>query len=84
MNFILFDDERIAHFLPLTHTRPLAALRCGILTMQEKWQHTTTVPVYYLSSPHLQEKFGLQTGPDNLLINSACFPSVDLFEGILK
>jgi hypothetical protein len=51
MNIILFDDERIEHFLPLTHTRPLAALRCGILTMQEKWQHTTTVPVYYLSRP---------------------------------
>ncbi len=84
MNFILFDDERLEHFLPLTHTRPLAALRCGILTMQEKWQHTTTVPVYYLSRTHLQEKFELQTGPDNLLINSACFTSADFFEEILK
>lgn len=37
MNCILFDFNR-TQLLPLTFTRPVAELRCGILTIREKWQ----------------------------------------------
>ncbi len=40
MHVLLFDDPAIRpHLLPFTFTRPVAALRCGILTLAEKWQH---------------------------------------------
>lgn len=32
---ILFEDEAVSRFLPLTWTRPLFALRCGIFTLHE-------------------------------------------------
>ncbi|MBW8052090.1 MAG: glucose-1-phosphate thymidylyltransferase, partial [Cytophagales bacterium] len=39
MNIILFDDPQIRQsLLPLTFTRPVAALRIGILTIAEKWE----------------------------------------------
>jgi len=38
MNYILFDDSSRPHLLPFTHTRPVADIRCGILTMRERWE----------------------------------------------
>tara|TARA_B100001109_G_scaffold224303_1_gene197163 strand:- start:3743 stop:4927 length:1185 start_codon:yes stop_codon:yes gene_type:complete len=37
MNFILFDENR-KNLLPFSYTRPISAFRCGILTLQEKWE----------------------------------------------
>ncbi|MEZ5047882.1 MAG: GlmU family protein [Chitinophagaceae bacterium] len=84
MNFVLFDDERYFQFLPLTYTRPLASLRCGIWTMQEKWEQITTQSVSFSSMGYLKEKFPLLTASDNIFINSALFPTNDLFEKILQ
>ncbi|HNF72799.1 MAG TPA: GlmU family protein [Chitinophagaceae bacterium] len=84
MNFILFDDERYFSFLPLTHTRPVADLRCGFFTMQERWHHLLLSPPSFLSQPHLSEKFPLITGNDNILINSGLFPSAPLMEAIVQ
>ncbi len=36
MNVVFFDDNRV-EFLPLTYTKPIALLRIGILTIEEKW-----------------------------------------------
>ncbi|MFM7327828.1 MAG: putative sugar nucleotidyl transferase, partial [Bacteroidota bacterium] len=42
MNIILFDSPVVRlNLLPLTFTRPVAALRCGILTIAEKWEKRT-------------------------------------------
>ena len=35
---VLFDDDKRANLLPLVFTRPIAALRIGILTIAEKWE----------------------------------------------
>ena len=35
---ILSDNQYWEAFLPLTFTRPVAELRCGILTFTERWQ----------------------------------------------
>lgn len=80
---ILFDDERYAQFLPLTYTRPVSEIRCGILTMREKWEHILGTPISYFTVPHLREKYPLETGPDNLFILGACFPDANLLEHIL-
>lgn len=84
MNFILFDDERFHHFLPLTHSRPVAELRCGIFTMHEKWRHVLAVPVHYFTQKYLQEKYPLELAQDNICINSAIFPGNEITEAILS
>ncbi|MGI4833940.1 MAG: GlmU family protein [Janthinobacterium lividum] len=77
MHLLLFDDPAIwPHLLPLTYTRPVAALRCGILTVAEKWQRRLGSPaVGYLTQPYLQAKFpaGDVAGP-TLVINGAACP----------
>ena len=77
MHLLLFDDPAIRpHLLPLTYTRPVAALRCGILTVAEKWQHRLgSSTVGYLTQPYLQAKFpaGEVAGPA-LVVNGAACP----------
>ncbi|MBT2558101.1 GlmU family protein [Hymenobacter sp. ISL-91] len=77
MRVLLFDDPAIRpRLLPLTFTRPVAALRCGILTLAEKWQHRLGVEqVGYLTESYLQAKFpaGDTRGPA-LVINGAVCP----------
>ena len=80
MHLLLFDDPAIRpHLLPLTFTRPVAALRCGILTLAEKWQRRLGAPtVGYLTERYLQAKFpvcadGVVTGPV-LVVNGAVCP----------
>lgn len=84
MNFILFDDERYFDFLPLTHTRPVSELRCGIQTMREKWQAILQQPLYYKTQNFLQEKFPLHLAEENLFINAGLFPTVELVEAIMQ
>ncbi|MDJ0363628.1 GlmU family protein [Hymenobacter sp. H14-R3] len=77
MHLLLFDDPAIRpYLLPLTFTRPVAALRCGILTIAEKWQHRLgAASVGYLTQPYLQAKFpaGNVAGPA-LVVNGAVCP----------
>ena len=77
MHLLLFDDPAIRpHLLPLTFTRPVAALRCGILTIAEKWQQRLqATSVGYLTEAYLQARFpaGDGQGPA-LVINGAACP----------
>lgn len=84
MNFILFDDNRFEDFLPLTYTRPVSELRCGILTIKEKWEKYLNTHVSYYSRPHLNKKYTLKVGAQNTIINSGCFPNDVLVAAILK
>ncbi|MEJ2162014.1 MAG: GlmU family protein [Robiginitalea sp.] len=73
MHYILFDGDRRTSLLPLTYTRPVAAIRTGILTLKEKWEHHLGNPVGYLTQPYLQEKYPVESGTDNLLIKGSLF-----------
>ena len=80
MHLLVFDDPAIRpHLLPLTFTRPVGALRCGILTIAEKWQRRLGAPTLgYLTERYLQAKFpvcadGAVTGPA-LVVNGAVCP----------
>lgn len=77
MNLILFDDTTLRRqLLPLTFTRPIAALRCGILTLAEKWQHLLPeATVSHLTEDYLQQKFGLVRASDNIFANGAICPT---------
>ncbi|MEW6509390.1 MAG: putative sugar nucleotidyl transferase [Bacteroidota bacterium] len=39
MHLCLYEDSQVGHFHPLTYFRPVYDLRCGILTLREKFQH---------------------------------------------
>ena len=80
MHLLVFDDPAIRpHLLPFTFTRPVGALRCGILTIAEKWQRRLAAPsVGFLTEKYLQAKFpvcadGVVTGPA-LVVNGAVCP----------
>lgn len=74
MNYILFDSDSRTDLLPFTFTRPVAAIRFGILTIAEKWEKYLGANISYLTQDYLQPKFPLQVADDNMLINGSVCP----------
>jgi len=70
MSLILFDDNARTRFFPFTHTRPLADIRCGILTMRARWEkyfETTDSPT--LTHFSLAKAFPFQSTGDDIFVN---------------
>jgi UDP-N-acetylglucosamine diphosphorylase/glucosamine-1-phosphate N-acetyltransferase len=84
MNFILFDDKMRVRLLPLVFTRPVSDLRCGILTLREKWEYYVQAQTSTLTVPYLQQKFPLKPEKSNTLINGSVLPSPLLLDEISK
>ena len=82
MQVILFDDHTRFQLLPFTHTRPIADIRCGILTMRERWEHLLKQVITTLTDSYLQPAFHLEAGDDNLLINGSVFATPELVTAI--
>ena len=82
MNYILFDDKTRNELLPFTFTAPIAEIRCGILTMKEKWEKYLNKETSHLTEEYLSQKFTLKTASENLLINSSVFPNTNLLDEI--
>ncbi|MFD2523612.1 putative sugar nucleotidyl transferase [Emticicia soli] len=79
MNYIAFDDDQIRNQLkPFTFTKPVAGIRCGILTIGEKWKKVLGTEVSYLTENYLQEKFKQINTNDNLYINGGVCPNATL------
>jgi len=73
-NYILFDDDCREALLPFTFTRPVAEIRCGILTIREKWEKSLNTRFSFLTQPYLQKKYPLQVKEINWLINGSVMP----------
>lgn len=85
MNIILFDDSQIRiQLLPFTYTRPIAFIRCGILTIAEKWEHYAKHSISNHTVDYLSEKYPIQLTDDNFFINGALLPDEELFNTIRK
>ncbi len=100
MNYILFDDSSRPHLLPFTHTRPVADIRCGILTMRQRWEqclqkatyaHSATsaqdgspVTTGTLTEEYMQKVYPLNAGQDNIYIRGSVFGSVALANAIFQ
>jgi UDP-N-acetylglucosamine diphosphorylase/glucosamine-1-phosphate N-acetyltransferase len=83
MNLILFDDPVIRlDLLPFTFTRPVAKIRVGILTIDEKWEKWLGVKPSFQTLEYLQPKFPVKHSSDNLLINGAVCPDQPLVDAI--
>jgi UDP-N-acetylglucosamine diphosphorylase/glucosamine-1-phosphate N-acetyltransferase len=83
MNLILFDDPlvRLA-LLPFTFTRPVAKIRVGILTIDEKWEKWLGTQASFRTENYLQKKFPIQSTAENMLINGSICPDEKLVDTI--
>jgi hypothetical protein len=84
MHYILFDDASRDHLLPFTHTRPVADIRCGILTMRSRWELCLQQSTSSLTQDYLSEVFPATAGNDNIYINGGIFATHALAEAINK
>lgn len=79
MQINLFDTASAAYLLPFTHTRPAADIRCGILTMRERWeQYLQLNDSGSLTQQPLSKVFPARYTDDNLYINGNIFVNVPL------
>jgi len=84
MNVVLFDDPSIrVDLLPFTFTRPVGAIRVGILTIQEKWEKALNVGVGFRTEKYLEQKFGATKSDDTLYVNGALCPDKSVAEAVL-
>jgi UDP-N-acetylglucosamine diphosphorylase/glucosamine-1-phosphate N-acetyltransferase len=83
MNLILFDDPlvRLA-LLPFTFTRPVAKIRVGILTLDEKWEKWLGTQASFRTENYLQKKFPVRSTAENMLINGSICPDEKLVDTI--
>lgn len=86
MNVILFDEHAVwADLLPISFTRPVAAIRVGVDTIAEKWQ--AYLPGEYswkVAEPYLEELFPCtgEDKPDTLFIAGNVLPDSALAESV--
>jgi len=88
MNIIFFDDNR-NQFLPLVYTKPIAKLRVGILTIEDKWKqyfqaHNNSISTSYITEDYLTYKFPLKEEAENIFINSRFVPNERLAEFVIN
>ena len=82
-NYILYDDVAIrSHLLPFTFTRPVSEIRCGILTLTQKWQYFLNQPISFLTETYLQFKFRFTATDDNIFINGGICATENLSKSI--
>jgi UDP-N-acetylglucosamine diphosphorylase/glucosamine-1-phosphate N-acetyltransferase len=85
MKFTLIDHPAYwTNLLPLTYTRPISALRVGIVTIAEKWEHYLAESASFITESYLSKKYLYNSAQDQLFINSALLPSATLVEQIEK
>lgn len=85
MNLILFDDPAVRnHLLPFTYTRPVAEIRCGILTLTEKWARYFNGAPSFQTEEYLSAKYPASLSNDNLFLNGCVLPDAELVASVRK
>ncbi|MEM7055634.1 MAG: putative sugar nucleotidyl transferase [Bacteroidota bacterium] len=83
MNILLFDTPQARLALkPFSDIRPLAHIRLGITTIEEKWAHYLPGDYSFITVPYLSKKFPCIEAPVNWCINSTVCPDKALVESI--
>ncbi|MDE5575291.1 MAG: hypothetical protein K2I87_06215, partial [Bacteroidales bacterium] len=82
MNYLLCDEPAVRRqLLPFTFTRPVALLRVGITTLQEKWRLFLGADGGFVTEGYLQ-CFGKRVEAQNLLVNASFIPDKTLAEAV--
>jgi UDP-N-acetylglucosamine diphosphorylase/glucosamine-1-phosphate N-acetyltransferase len=80
---IIFTEPFRNTLLPFTYTKPVSQLRCGILTLAEKWQYFFKDAFFSnLTEDYLSEKYPIHLTDDNLFINASVIPTKELVSAI--
>ncbi|NIJ55238.1 putative sugar nucleotidyl transferase [Dyadobacter arcticus] len=80
-DIVLFDDPILrVQLLPLTYTRPIAAIRCGIRTISQKWEEALQTTVSFQTETYLSSKFPAKISEDPLFINGALCPNAEIVQ----
>lgn len=79
MQLNLFDTKISKRLLPFTHTRPVADIRCGIMTMRQRWQKYLQLERSgSITEASLAKVFPAIYTQDNLYVNAAVFANIAL------
>lgn len=79
---IVLVDSNWKTFLPVSFTRPVSHLRCGILKLYEKWEKHLELVSLSVSEGYLNTKFFKEFDGGALIINSKVLPNKELIEAI--
>lgn len=80
---VLSDGQYWEDFLPLTFTRPIAEMRCGILTFSERWMKLLGYEeVRFITEYYLQEKFHKPEKSQSLFLVPNFLPTENVIQQI--
>ncbi len=83
MQLVFSDAQYWEDFLPLTFTRPVAEMRCGILTFSERWQKILdNTEVSYFTEAYLQNKFSEPEKKESLFLVTNFLPTENVIRQI--
>lgn len=85
MQLVLADDHLRNHLAPFTFMRPVSDLRCGILTIREKWEHVlgfNPESTRYITAQHLRRQFAVPEAGEGLIVNGALLPDATVVQAI--
>lgn len=83
MQLVFSDAQYWEDFLPLTFTRPVAEMRCGILTFSERWQKILeNTEVSYFTETYLQDKFTEPEKTESLFLVTNFLPTENIIQQI--
>jgi UDP-N-acetylglucosamine diphosphorylase/glucosamine-1-phosphate N-acetyltransferase len=84
MAIILFDTNSRNSLFPLTYTKAIAALRFGILTIQERWALKSKDEVFVRTESYLQVLYPKPILLDHIWIDASIMPDEALLHEILN
>jgi UDP-N-acetylglucosamine diphosphorylase/glucosamine-1-phosphate N-acetyltransferase len=84
MAIVLFDNSSRNSLFPLTYTKAVAALRFGILTIQERWAMKTKEDVFVHTEAYLQLLYPTPILIDHIWIDASVMPDDQLVNAILN
>lgn len=84
MKINLHDNNLHLRFAPLTLTRPVGDLRCGILTNRERWNKwIPEAEIGFVTEEYLSHKFPALAGGDIIDVNAAVIPGEELAAAVV-
>lgn len=83
MQLVFSDAQYWEDFLPLTFTRPVAEMRCGILTFSERWQKILdSTEISWFTEMYLQQKFKDPEKKESLFLVTNFLPTETVIQQI--
>lgn len=83
MQLVFSDAQYWEDFLPLTFTKPISELRCGVLTFAERWEKLLDIrEKRYITEEYLEVKYPRYEKKESLLIVPNFLPTEKVLDQI--